>query len=125
MFIAIVDGLRLFLSRQASGFGRYVLEQTLFLFLGWIPTILGLGIRAVFYRFILDMEGWAAIEKGVRLRFANHIHLGNQVYLDENVYLHACPKGIHIGSNSIVMHGAILACLQFSRFTSFHYSNRP
>ncbi len=113
MLFAIIDGLGLFLSRQASGFGRYVLEQTLFLFFGWIPTILGLGIRAVFYRSILHMDGWAAIEKGVRLRFANHIHLGHRVYLDENVYLHACPEGIDIGSDSIVMHGAILHVYNF------------
>ena len=113
MIFLIIDGLRLFLSRQASGLGRYALEQTLFLFFGWIPTIVGLGIRGIFYRLILNMDGWAAIEKGVRLRFANHIHLGHSVYLDENVYLHACPDGIDIGANSVVMHGAVLHVYNF------------
>lgn len=106
-------GLKLFLGRQASGLGRYALEQTLFLFFGWIPTIVGLGIRGLIYRLILHMEGWAAIEKGVRLRFANYIHLGNRVYLDENVYLHACPNGIEIGSDSIVMYGSVLHVYNF------------
>lgn len=113
MIFSIIDGLKLFLSRQASGLGRYVLEQTLFLFFGWIPTVLGLGIRGVLYRAILNMEGWAAIEKGVRLRFASYIHLGHSVYLDESVYLHACPDGIDIGTNSIVMHGAVLHVYNF------------
>jgi len=115
MIISLIDGLRLFLNRQSSGIGRYVLEQTLFLFIGWIPTIVGLSIRALFYRSILHMEGWAAIEKGVRLRFANHIRLGHSVYLDENVYLHACPNGIDIGSRSVVMYGAVLHVYNFRK----------
>ena len=73
-----------------------------------IGTAVGLGVRAVFYRLILKMDGWAAIEKGVRLRFADNIRLSHGVYLDEGVYLHACPNGIEIGPNSIVMHGAVL-----------------
>jgi len=70
-------------------------------------------MRALLYRLILSMEGWAAIESGVRLRFADHIRLGHGVYLDQGVYLHACPQGIHIGSETIVMHGAILHVYNF------------
>ena len=32
-------GLRLYIDRQASGLGRYVLEQSLYLLLGWVPTV--------------------------------------------------------------------------------------
>jgi acetyltransferase-like isoleucine patch superfamily enzyme len=35
------------------------------------------------------------------------------VYLDEGAYLHACPRGIHIGSKTIVMHGAVLHVYNF------------
>lgn len=105
--------LRLYLSRQASSFARYALEQTICLLFGWVPTILGIGIRGVFYRLILHMEGWAAVENGVRLRFANHIRLGHGVYLDQGVYLHATPGGIEIGAGTIVMHGAILHVYNF------------
>ncbi len=59
------------------------------------------------------MDGWAAIENRVRLRFANYIKLGHGVYLDQNTYLHACPNGIEIGENSIVMHGAVLHVYNF------------
>lgn len=106
-------GLRLYVSRQADGLGRYILEQTLYLLLGWVPTVLGMGLRAVFYRLILKMEGMAAIEDGVRLRFANHIRLANGCYLDRGSYLHACPHGIQIGENTIVMHGAVLHVYNF------------
>lgn len=106
-------GIKLYLNRQASSNGRYILEQTLYLLIGWIPTIIGIGMRAVLYRLILTMEGQAAIESGVRLRFANYIRLGRGVYLDHNTYLHACPQGIEIGAESIVMHGAVLHVYNF------------
>jgi acetyltransferase-like isoleucine patch superfamily enzyme len=105
--------LRLYLSRQASNGWRYILEQTLYFFFGWIPSIVGVGLRGVFYRLILKMEGWADIENGVRLRFADNIRLGNGVYLDQGSYLHACPSGIEIGEDSIVMHGAVLHVYNF------------
>jgi acetyltransferase-like isoleucine patch superfamily enzyme len=107
------DGIRLYLSRQASSFGRYVAEQFLYLLIGWVPTLIGIGLRGVFYRLILQMDGWAAIENKVRLLFADNIRLGNGVYLDQNTYLHACPDGIKIGENSIVMYGAIMHVYNF------------
>lgn len=108
-----IHGIGLYLSRQADGLGRYLLEQALYLLFGWIPTIVGIGLRAIFYRLILKMNGWAAIENGVRLRFANQIRLSNGVYLDQGTYLHACPGGIEIGANTIVMHGAVLHVYNF------------
>jgi acetyltransferase-like isoleucine patch superfamily enzyme len=109
----MIDSLRLYLSRQASGLWRYILEQAIFLLVGWIPTVVGLGLRGLLYRLILKMEGWAAIENGVRIRFADNIRLANGVYLDEGTYLHACPNGIEIGENTIVMHGAVLHVYNF------------
>jgi acetyltransferase-like isoleucine patch superfamily enzyme len=105
--------IRLYLDRQASSLFRYFLEQTLYLVFGWIPTIIGVGLRGVFYRLILRMDGVAAIESRVRIRFADQIKLGQGVYIDEGVYLHACPNGIEIGAGSIVMHGAILHVYNF------------
>ncbi len=105
--------LQLYLSRQASGFGRYWLEQLIFLLFGWIPTVIGIGIRGVVYRLILKMDGVAAVENNVRLRFASNIRLGRGVYLDQGCYLHACPGGIELGENSIVMHGAVLHVYNF------------
>ena len=105
--------LRQYLDRQASSLGRYALEQALYALIGWVPTIVGMGLRAVLYRLILHMDGWAGIEQGVRLRFADHIRLGAGAYLDQGVYLHACPAGIEIGSGTIVMHGAVLHVYNF------------
>lgn len=108
-----VSRVRLYLSRQAASPARYVLEQTMLALFGWVPTILGVGLRAIVYRLIMKMSGMAAIERNVRLRFASHIRLGHGSYLDENVYIHACPPGVEIGPNTIVMHGAILHVYNF------------
>ena len=109
----MLKNIRLYLDRQASSLFRYFLEQILYLLFGWVPTIFGIGLRGLFYRLILQIEGVAAIESHVRIRFADQIKLGHGVYIDEGVYLHACPKGIEIGAGSIVMHGAILHVYNF------------
>ena len=106
-------GLRLYLDRQASSPWRYAIEQALVTVCGWVPTVLGIGLRAMVYRLILHMDGLAAIEDHVRLRFADRITLGRNVYLDHGCYLHACPDGIHIGANTFVMHGAVLHVYNF------------
>ncbi len=108
-----MNGIKLYLSRQASSLPRYIVEQFVLVLFGWIPTVIGAGVRAVAYRLIIGMEGMAAIEKGVRIRFADQIRLGRGVYLDEGTYLHACPQGISIGESTMVMHGSILHVYNF------------
>lgn len=105
--------LGLYLRRQAGSLYRYVLEQSLYALVGWVPTVLGIGLRAFLYRAIMSMDGIVAIEAGVRLRFADHIHLGKNVYIDERVYLHACPQGIRIGDNTFIMYGSVLHVYNF------------
>lgn len=115
-----LQSINLYLDRQATSWGRYALEQLVMTLVGWIPTLLGVGIRALAYKLILRMDGLAAIENGVRLRMCNHIHLGAGVYLDQGVYLHACPNGIDIGTETIVMHGAILHVYNFRDLPQSH-----
>ncbi|MEA3438727.1 MAG: acyltransferase [Chloroflexota bacterium] len=105
--------MNLYIDRQASSTGRYILEQTITFLFGWIPGIIGIALRAYVYRLILSMNGRAAIEHGVRLTFCDSIHLDHGSYLDEKVYIHACPKGVEIGKNTIVMYGAILHVYNF------------
>jgi acetyltransferase-like isoleucine patch superfamily enzyme len=107
------ENLRLYMRRQASSVPRYVLEQAVMGVAGWVPTILGIALRGILYRTILKMDGLAAVERGVRLRFAKNIRLARGVYLDEQTYLHACPNGIEIGARSLVMHGSILHVYNF------------
>lgn len=105
--------LRNYLDWQATDLRRYLLEQTVCALVGGVPTLLGIGLRGLAYRLILRMDGWAAIERGVRLRFASNVTLGHATYLDEGVYLHACPNGIQIGDRTKVMHGSILHVYNF------------
>ena len=105
--------IRIYIKRQASGTFRYLWEQTILGLFGWIPTLAGISVRAFVYRLILKMNGLAAIERGVRIRFAGNITLDHGAYIDQAVYLHACPNGIRIGKNSLVMHGAVLHVYNF------------
>jgi acetyltransferase-like isoleucine patch superfamily enzyme len=109
----LLTTLLLYVQRQAVNPFRYAWEQFWLFLLGWIPTVAGIAIRGVFYRLILQMDGVAAIENNVRLRFASNIRLGQRVYLDYNTYLHACPNGITIGDDTLVMHGAVLHVYNF------------
>lgn len=107
------QGLLLYINRQASSLPKYILEQFVLTLVGWIPTVIGIGARAIVYRLILRMHGVAAIENGVRIRFADQIELGRNTYIDQGVYLHACPDGISIGDNTFVMHGSVLHVYNF------------
>lgn len=109
----MLKNISLYLDRQASSWFRYVYEQTVLFFLGWVPTIIGIGLRGLLYRLILHMEGLVAVENNVRLRYTNFIKLGHGVYLDQGTYLHAAPQGINIGHRTIIMHGAILHVYNF------------
>lgn len=105
--------VRLYLSRQADSIGRYIWEQFWQALVGWVPTIAGVALRAALYRLILRMDGLAAIENNVRLRFASRIRLGKGSYLDQGVYIHACPNGVEIGEGTYVMHGSVLHVYNF------------
>jgi acetyltransferase-like isoleucine patch superfamily enzyme len=61
----------------------------------------------------MRINGFAAIENGVRLSYAENIRLGRSVYLDRGVYLHACPGGIEIGDRALIMHNAELHVFNF------------
>lgn len=110
---SVLGALRLYLSRQSTSTSRYLLEQLLQFAVGWVPTVLGIGLRGVLYRLMMSMDGYAAIESGVRIRFADHVRLGPGSYLDQGVYLHACPGGITIGSRTLVMFGSVLHVYNF------------
>jgi hypothetical protein len=111
--VGLAPQLRFYQGRQAATPSRYVLEQLVFAVAGWVPTLLGIGLRGLLYRLIITMQGWAAIENGVRIRFASQVRLGHGAYFDRGVYLHTCPDGIDIGPGIIVMHGAVLHVYNF------------
>jgi acetyltransferase-like isoleucine patch superfamily enzyme len=105
--------LRYYLAGQAANIPTYILEQLVLGLFGWIPTLLGVGLRALAYRLIMRLDGTPAIEPGVRIAYASGIRLGKGVYLDQGVYLHALPQGITIGDNSFIMHHTTLHVFNF------------
>ena len=105
--------LRYFLAGQSTSLPRYILEQALFALLGWAPSLVGIGLRGLAYKLIVQSSGLPIIENGVRILQAKNLRLGRGVYLDHGVYLHACPDGISIGDRTFIMHNSILHVFNF------------
>lgn len=98
----LLTNLGLYVSRQADSPLRYAWEQSILAVASWVPALVGVALRSIAYRSILHRDGVAAIEAGVRVRFASNIHLGEGAYIDEAVYLQATPGGIAIGAGAII-----------------------
>lgn len=109
----MLDDIRYYTRGQASSFPRYIRQELITGLLGWIPSLPGIVVRAIAYHTIAPMTGFSAIERGVRLAYTENIRLGRNVYLDQGVYLHACPGGIEIGDDAFVMHNAELHVFNF------------
>jgi acetyltransferase-like isoleucine patch superfamily enzyme len=107
------EQLRYYLSGQASSVPIYILEQLILSAFGWVPTVVGIGLRALVYRLIMKLEGIPAIESSVRILYAGNVRLGRDVYLDRGVYLHALPSGITIDEGTFVMHHTMLHVFNF------------
>lgn len=109
----MIEQLRYYLAGQAASVPRYILEQLILALFGWVPTVVGIGLRGVAYRLIMNLGGTAAIEHGVRVAHAKNVTLGKGVYLDNGVYLHALPNGISIGDDTFIMHHTMLHVFNF------------
>lgn len=109
----MLDEARFYLRGKASSLPRYLLSELLQGVLGWIPSLVGIGLRSVAYKLILSSEGLPAIEDHVRLHRPEDIRLGRRVYLDHGVYLHGGPGGLEIGPGSWVMNGSRLHVFNF------------
>jgi acetyltransferase-like isoleucine patch superfamily enzyme len=102
-----------YLRGKTTALWRYALSETLQALLAWIPSIVGIGIRALAYKCVLHSDGFPAIEDHVRICRPEDIRLGNRVYLDHGVYLHGGPGGLEIGEGSWIMNGCRLHVFNF------------
>ncbi|MGQ9675827.1 MAG: acyltransferase [Chloroflexota bacterium] len=108
-----VDRLAYYVQGQAPGLREYLLQGILTTAFGWMPGLPGIAIRSLAYRLMLRASGYNAIECNVRIRHARNIHLGRNVFIDQGVYLHACPQGVEIGDETCIMHNAELHVFNF------------
>jgi acetyltransferase-like isoleucine patch superfamily enzyme len=105
--------LAFYVRGQAPSVADYVLQGALTTLFGSVPGVLGIAMRGFIYRAMMRMDGFAAIEAGVRLRHARNIRLGKGVYLDQGTYLHATPGGIDIAAEVAIMHNTELHVFNF------------
>lgn len=108
-----LDALRFYLRGKTRSFPRYLLSEFLQACVAWIPSVVGIGLRAVLYKPVLRSDGLPAIEDHVRIHRPEDIRLGRNVYIDHGVYLHGAPGGLQIDDGAWVMAGARLHVFNF------------
>lgn len=87
---------------------RLPFEQLVFLLASWVPTPLGVALRAALYPLIVHARWPLVVEKNVTLHRPGAIRLGRNVYLGDNVYLLAGGSGIEIGDYTEILPGAAI-----------------
>ena len=100
--------LRQYLDFKSGSWFRYCLEGIFNYLLGWIPGLVGIFLRWVFFRLIISGSGWMVIEPGVKIFGSRWIEIGSGVYLGEGVFLQGRPGGLKIGDKVRIMPGAYL-----------------
>lgn len=114
--LSIFQKLKLHFLMESTGVFRYCLENLIQFFLNWVPSILGIGLRFLFYRMVVKLEGKVVIQAGCIFKQAKNIILKDGVYIDHRVYMHATPGGIEIGENSRIMFNAELHVHNYNAF---------
>ena len=109
----MIRELGFYLKQRSRSPWHYVVGETLQGLLGWMPSLVGIGMRGVLYKLFLKSTGVPAIEDHVRMIRPEDITLGAKVYLDHGVYLHGGLGGIAIGDESWLMSGCRLHVFNF------------
>ena len=104
----LIAQLRRYLDFKSGGWFRYCLEGLFNYLLGWIPGLVGIFLRWVFFRLIISGSGWMVSEPGVKIFGSRWIEIGSGVYLGEGVFLQGRPGGLKIGDKVRIMPGAYL-----------------
>ena len=87
---------------------RLPLEQLIFLLVSWIPTPLGVALRAILYPMIMRASFPLIVERNATLHRPGAITLGRNVFLGENAYLLAGGQGISMGDYCQIMPNVVL-----------------
>jgi acetyltransferase-like isoleucine patch superfamily enzyme len=103
-----LEALRLYLRTKTSSLPRYFLAEGLQGATGWVPGLIGIGLRGILYKAVLRASGIPLIEDHVRFNRVEDIRLGRGVYIDHGVYLHGGTGGLEIGDNCVIMAGSLL-----------------
>jgi len=103
------SGLGLYLKTRSSSLCRYILESFIQILFAWMPTLIGIAMRYLFYKLIFRKDSARpVVENSVEFLYARNIKFGNNAYVDSGCRLHASRAEIEIGSNSRIMRNAYL-----------------
>jgi acetyltransferase-like isoleucine patch superfamily enzyme len=106
---ASVATVRRYINTRATSIARYFFEGGIKNLFSWIPGLLGVMLRAVFYRYFLEKGSrMLFVESNVELFYMNRIRCGKSVYIDSGCRIHASKASVKLGDNTRVMRGAYI-----------------
>jgi acetyltransferase-like isoleucine patch superfamily enzyme len=106
--LSVGGKLSLYLRTVSTSGPRLLLEQAIFLLASWVPTVVGVGLRALLYPLIVRARWPLVTEKNVTLHRPGRMRFGANVYLSENVYILAGGDGVEIGDYSELLPNVVL-----------------
>jgi acetyltransferase-like isoleucine patch superfamily enzyme len=109
----MLDKLRDFILSESTSLSRYLPEQIIQLFLSWIPSIIGVFLRAFFYKFLVSGQGTFYLQSGVILKNLKNIFLNDEVYIDHRAYINGSGGVVEIDRGSRIMCDAFLHVYNF------------
>lgn len=94
--------------------GKVLLSELVITLFGWVPGVLGLGLRSIFYRPMFARIGRKVVfGRGVTIRHPHKIELGDNVVIDDNCVIDAKGdgnKGLSIGNDVYIGRNSIVYC---------------
>lgn len=108
-----ISDFKLYLNLESTNLFRYFIENNIFIFFSWIPGFIGILLRNLIYRPIINLKGIVNIEESVIFKRPDNIFLGKEVFIDHNVYIHGSPGGVFIGDYSAIMHNTEIHPYQY------------
>lgn len=91
-------------------FHQFFSEVILFLF-SWIPTLVGVFLRMIFYQLIFKKAGFISVKNKVEFKDTYNISLGNFVTIKKHAYLNGfSKKGLTINDHCLIEHHAYIKC---------------
>lgn len=112
------DNIALYFYVNSTSLLRFLVENIIFLLFSWVPTLIGIILRFIFYKFLFGKSrGVFIIEDGVSLKRPKDIRINPGVYIGKNSYIWGTPEGLFLSRNVRIMNNVYINVNNYSQFT--------
>lgn len=114
----LFDNIELYFYNNSTGLVSYCIENTIFFLVSWIPSLLGIILRFVFYKLLFGKSrGVFIIEDGVSIKRPKEINIDSGVYIGKNSHVWSTPEGLFLSRNVRIMNNVHINVNNYAKFT--------